>query len=92
MAEPLPVVPYPGEDNESRLVPIGVGVVIPPWNFPLAILAGMTVGPVAAGQHRGGQAGIDHPGDRCHVHGGGRGGGDPPGGDQFPPRTGRRDR
>ncbi len=49
MAEPLPVVPYPGEDNHSHLVPIGAGVVIPPWNFPLAILAGMAVGPVAAG-------------------------------------------
>jgi 1-pyrroline-5-carboxylate dehydrogenase len=49
MAEPLPAVPYPGEDNRSHLVPIGTGVVIPPWNFPLAILAGMAVGPVAAG-------------------------------------------
>jgi 1-pyrroline-5-carboxylate dehydrogenase len=42
-------VDYPGESNESFLIPMGVGVVIPPWNFPLAILVGMTVGPVAAG-------------------------------------------
>ncbi|MFW2340726.1 MAG: L-glutamate gamma-semialdehyde dehydrogenase [Acidimicrobiia bacterium] len=49
MAEPLAVTPWPGEDNESHLIPLGVGVVIPPWNFPLAILAGMTIGPVAAG-------------------------------------------
>lgn len=49
MAEPVPVVDYPGEKNESYLIPIGVGAVIPPWNFPLAILVGMTVGPVAAG-------------------------------------------
>ena len=28
---------------------MGAGVAIPPWNFPLAILAGMTIGPVAAG-------------------------------------------
>ncbi|MDJ0954942.1 MAG: aldehyde dehydrogenase family protein, partial [Acidimicrobiia bacterium] len=49
LAEPLPVVGYPGESNESFLIPMGVGVVIPPWNFPLAILVGMTVGPVAAG-------------------------------------------
>lgn len=49
MSKPLPVYPYPGEDNESHLIPIGAGVVIPPWNFPLAILAGMTAGPVAAG-------------------------------------------
>jgi 1-pyrroline-5-carboxylate dehydrogenase len=49
LAEPVPVYPYPGETNESFLIPIGPGVVIPPWNFPLAILVGMTVGPVAAG-------------------------------------------
>ncbi len=46
---PLPTVPYPGEINESHLVPLGAGVVIPPWNFPLAILVGMATGPVAAG-------------------------------------------
>ncbi len=49
MAEPVPVHEYPGERNESWLQPIGAGAVIPPWNFPLAILAGMTMGPVAAG-------------------------------------------
>ncbi len=49
LAEPVEVHPYPGEVNESWLQPIGSGVVIPPWNFPLAILVGMTVGPVAAG-------------------------------------------
>jgi 1-pyrroline-5-carboxylate dehydrogenase len=49
MDEPLPVYSHPGETNESWLQPIGAGVVIPPWNFPLAILVGMTVGPVAAG-------------------------------------------
>ncbi len=49
IARPLPVYPFPGEENESHLVPLGAGVVIPPWNFPLAILTGMTIGPVAAG-------------------------------------------
>jgi len=49
MDEPVPVSEYPGETNESWLQPIGAGVVIPPWNFPLAILVGMTLGPVAAG-------------------------------------------
>jgi 1-pyrroline-5-carboxylate dehydrogenase len=49
MAEPLPVHDYPGERNESWLQAMGVGAIIPPWNFPLAILAGMTMGPVAAG-------------------------------------------
>ncbi|MFQ5495147.1 MAG: aldehyde dehydrogenase family protein, partial [Phycisphaerae bacterium] len=44
-----PVTPYPGEENEVRYVPLGVGVVIPPWNFPLAICAGMTTAALAAG-------------------------------------------
>jgi len=37
-----PVVQIPGELNELRYIPLGVGVVIPPWNFPSAIMAGMT--------------------------------------------------
>ncbi len=49
MDEPVAVYDYPGETNESWLQPIGAGVVIPPWNFPLAILVGMTAGPIAAG-------------------------------------------
>ncbi len=49
LAQPLPVHPWPGELNESWLQPLGAGVVLAPWNFPLAILVGMTVGPVAAG-------------------------------------------
>ncbi len=49
MAKPVPVHEYPGETNESFLLPMGAGVAIPPWNFPVAILVGMTVGPVAAG-------------------------------------------
>jgi len=49
LAGGVPVVSYPGEENESHLIPLGAGVVIPPWNFPLAILAGMTIGPVMAG-------------------------------------------
>jgi RHH-type proline utilization regulon transcriptional repressor/proline dehydrogenase/delta 1-pyrroline-5-carboxylate dehydrogenase len=39
----------PGEDNSYRYKPRGVAVAIAPWNFPLAILVGMTVGPLAAG-------------------------------------------
>jgi 1-pyrroline-5-carboxylate dehydrogenase len=49
LSAPVPVTHFRGEDNESHLIPIGAGVVIPPWNFPLAILAGMTLGPVMAG-------------------------------------------
>jgi 1-pyrroline-5-carboxylate dehydrogenase len=48
-AKPVSVHPYPGEENESHLIPIGAGAVIPPWNFPLAIPIGMAIGPVAAG-------------------------------------------
>jgi 1-pyrroline-5-carboxylate dehydrogenase len=44
-----PLTPYLGEQNELYYIPLGVGVVIPPWNFPLAIMAGMTLASVAAG-------------------------------------------
>ncbi len=44
-----PVTPFPGEENELRYVPLGVGVVIPPWNFPLAICAGMTTAALVTG-------------------------------------------
>lgn len=49
LAGPLPTYDYPGEENTSFLVPMGVGVVIPPWNFLLAILVGTAVGPVVVG-------------------------------------------
>jgi 1-pyrroline-5-carboxylate dehydrogenase len=49
LARPVPTHPWPGELNQSWLQPLGAGVVISPWNFPLAILTGMTMGPVAAG-------------------------------------------
>ncbi len=44
-----PVTKLPGEKNELRYIPLGVGVVIPPWNFPLAILAGMTSAAIVTG-------------------------------------------
>lgn len=46
---PQPLTPFPGENNELVYIPLGVGVVIPPWNFPLAILVGMTVASVVTG-------------------------------------------
>jgi len=46
---PQPVTPFPGEDNELRYVPLGVGIVIPPWNFPLAITCGMTSASLVTG-------------------------------------------
>ncbi|AFK07790.1 delta-1-pyrroline-5-carboxylate dehydrogenase [Mesotoga prima MesG1.Ag.4.2] len=44
-----PVVQIPGEYNELRYIPLGVGVVIPPWNFPSAIMAGMTTAAAVSG-------------------------------------------
>lgn len=46
---PQPVTPYPGEDNHLIYLPLGVGAIIPPWNFPFAILAGMTTAAVVTG-------------------------------------------
>ncbi|MGB2987235.1 MAG: L-glutamate gamma-semialdehyde dehydrogenase [Phycisphaerae bacterium] len=44
-----PVTPFPGEENDLRYIPLGVGLVIPPWNFPLAICAGMTTAALVTG-------------------------------------------
>jgi 1-pyrroline-5-carboxylate dehydrogenase len=49
LSGPQAVVQLPGEQDEMIYIPLGVGVVIPPWNFPLAILAGMTVASLVAG-------------------------------------------
>ena len=48
-ASEQPVTPNPGEKNTFEYIPLGVGAVIPPWNFPLAIMAGMTMAAVVAG-------------------------------------------
>jgi 1-pyrroline-5-carboxylate dehydrogenase len=50
LAQPAPLVPSPlREDNVLRYLPLGVGVVIPPWNFALAIMAGMTAAALVTG-------------------------------------------
>jgi 1-pyrroline-5-carboxylate dehydrogenase len=49
LAGPQPVVQLPGEKGELRYLPLGAGIVIPPWNFPLAILAGMTTAALVTG-------------------------------------------
>ena len=49
LAGPQRVHQLPGEHDEMIYIPLGVGVAIPPWNFPLAILAGMTVAALVAG-------------------------------------------
>jgi 1-pyrroline-5-carboxylate dehydrogenase len=48
-ASAKPPVQMPGEKDELHYIPLGAGVVIPPWNFPLAILAGMTTAAVVCG-------------------------------------------
>ncbi|MGA3164840.1 MAG: L-glutamate gamma-semialdehyde dehydrogenase [Terriglobia bacterium] len=49
LAGPQPLPPIPGERNYLRYLPLGVGIVIPPWNFPLAILAGLTLASIVTG-------------------------------------------
>ncbi len=42
-------VQMPGERDEVRYLPLGVGVIIPPWNFAIAILCGMTTASLVTG-------------------------------------------
>lgn len=37
------------ERNEYRYIPLGVGAIITPWNFPLAILTGMASAAIVSG-------------------------------------------
>ncbi len=48
-AQKQPITPIEGEDNRLEYIPLGVGAIIPPWNFPLAIMAGMTMAAVVCG-------------------------------------------
>ena len=48
-SERQPITHIEGEHNSLEYIPLGVGVVIPPWNFPLAIMAGMTMAAVVTG-------------------------------------------
>ena len=49
LAEAKTPIQMPGERNELIYIPLGVGAVIPPWNFPFAIMAGMTVASIVTG-------------------------------------------
>ncbi len=44
-----PITPAEEEKNRLEYIPLGVGVIIPPWNFPCAILAGMTAAAIVTG-------------------------------------------
>ena len=48
-ADKQPLTQLSGEDNKLEYIPLGVGAVIPPWNFPLAIMAGMTAAAIVTG-------------------------------------------
>ncbi len=49
LAAATPPIQYPGERNELHYIPLGVGAVISPWNFPFAIMAGMTAASIVTG-------------------------------------------
>jgi 1-pyrroline-5-carboxylate dehydrogenase len=42
LAGEQPLIRIDTEDSELVYIPLGVGAVIPPWNFPAAIMVGMT--------------------------------------------------
>jgi 1-pyrroline-5-carboxylate dehydrogenase len=42
-------IQLPGERNQLLYIPMGVCAVIPPWNFPFAIMAGMTAAAIVTG-------------------------------------------
>ena len=49
LAEPQKLTPQRGERNYLVYIPLGVGVIIPPWNFPCAIMAGLAAAALVTG-------------------------------------------
>src|SRR6266404_4015131 len=49
LATAEPQVQLPGERDLLWYIPLGVGAVIPPWNFPSAIMGGMTLASIVSG-------------------------------------------
>ncbi len=49
LAKAEPPIQLPGERDLLWYIPLGVGVVIPPWNFPSAIMGGMTLASIVCG-------------------------------------------
>jgi 1-pyrroline-5-carboxylate dehydrogenase len=45
----VPVQSRPNEFNRYDYIPLGVGIIISPWNFPFAIMAGTTVAAIVSG-------------------------------------------
>ncbi|MDQ0247312.1 1-pyrroline-5-carboxylate dehydrogenase [Bacillus fengqiuensis] len=49
LAPGVPVNSRPGEINAFTYIPLGVGIILSPFNFPLAIMAGTTVAAIVSG-------------------------------------------
>jgi 1-pyrroline-5-carboxylate dehydrogenase len=49
LSTPPEMVQMPGERDDFRYLALGAGVIIPPWNFSLAILCGMSVAALVTG-------------------------------------------
>ena len=49
LKEGQPVESRLGEYNRYNYIPLGVGIIISPWNFPFAIMAGTTVAAIVTG-------------------------------------------
>jgi 1-pyrroline-5-carboxylate dehydrogenase len=49
LAEHQKLTPMKGERNYLVYIPLGVGAIIPPWNFPCAIMAGLVVASLVTG-------------------------------------------
>jgi len=45
----VPVQSREGEENKFNYIPLGVGIIISPFNFPLAIMAGTAAAAIVAG-------------------------------------------
>lgn len=49
LGEHQKLTPMRGERNYLVYIPLGVGAIIPPWNFPCAIMAGLVVASLVTG-------------------------------------------
>ncbi|MBS1814521.1 MAG: L-glutamate gamma-semialdehyde dehydrogenase [Acidobacteria bacterium] len=67
-AATTPPIQFPGERNQLRYIPLGVGAVIPPWNFPLAIMAGMTMAAIVCGNTVVLKPSVDAPTIAAHFY------------------------
>ena len=46
---PQPLHQLKGEHDWLEYIPLGVGIIVPPWNFPFAILVGMSAAAIVTG-------------------------------------------